>query len=157
MSVTTATDPVEAILDILAGTADADWVNAGAKPAHIERQETSTQNVKGNRSVDAIYLHRPADTSMTPLGAEVARVDEESVVNVDVWTITSAAHAEALGDDVKRILFSYANDNQTTTPFGRIRPETVNDVRGEKIPTQADHYREIVGVRLRALRDPSEY
>lgn len=157
MSVSTSTDPVEAIIDILTGTAAAEWTTAGAKPVHIERQEASSQNVKGNRSDDALYVHRSADTSMTPLGAEVARVDESSLVNVDVWTLESSAQAEAIGDDVKRILFQYANDNHAATRFGRIRPETVSDVRSETIPTQADHYREIFGVRVRGLRDPTTY
>lgn len=157
MSVSTSTDPVQAIIDILTGTAAAEWTTAGAKPAHIERQEETSQNMKGNRSDDAIYVNRSADTSMNPLGAEVARVDESSLVNVDVWTLDSSAQAEAIGGDVKRILFQYANDNHVATEFGRIRPETVADVRGETIPTQADHYREIFAVRLRGLRDPSTY
>lgn len=170
MSVTTATDPVKTILDVLTegkhsggyglssygmssygGVNDVSWDNAGAEPDYIERQSKTEQSVKGRRTEDAVYVYG-VDGDFEQFATDDPEFLDDQSVTVDVWTPESWAQANALQQDVLRILRQYVNDNGSQTAWQRIRPGTPSDLRPETHDRSGGHYRKTVDVDLHALR-----
>jgi len=154
MSVSDTTDAVTTVKDILEDTTDSDWTNTGSKPPVIEYQWESTQNEKLQRAhrQDAVYVWSPAEGSLEQFAARYQSYLDNQVVNVDPWTTEGHSRAASLSADIRDITNDYVLDNQSSTKWRDIRPETENDIRQETNPERSDVYRIITLVRLRARR-----
>ncbi|QLG62831.1 hypothetical protein [Halorarum salinum] len=152
MSATSASDdPVQTVIDLLSGTAEADWPG-GIKPDPIEPQWESDFRTKSNRSAPAAYVYSPEDGSREQFGAEYETVDQTETVRVVVWAPDETA-TNAVSSDAIAILEDYANDTRENTEWVTIRPSPVDDRRAEMLARRADQAVVAVDVELR--RDDS--
>lgn len=122
-------DPVQTIIDLLSGTAEADWPN-GTKPDPIEDRWTTSRNEKRRRKSPAAYVHSPDIGTQEQYGRDADVKVQTEVIDVDVWARDSG-DADTIASDVITILEDFWNDSKANTNWNRIRPQSVNDRRGE--------------------------
>lgn len=150
MSVTDATDPVQAILDLLDATDDADYTNAGTKPTRIiDSGAYSPSEKNAYEAGDALYVYQSGTEGITPAGTDT--YTEEYRVSIDLWTLGGRDHARALARDIQLILDGYWDDNTQTTPWVTVRPAMVTDYRHETFEPFEQHDRLLIEVRLMRL------
>lgn len=149
-------DPVETIVLVLDDkTEDADYPNAGTKPAHIERTEATERRVKHNRvDNDAIYVQSRIESDFRKMGKSggVQMADEVAVVTLQAWTVQSAQRAEQLLRDTIRLVARKADDTNTTTNWVDLWPQNYEDFTAQKDARRGDHYVKAVSTQLRDLR-----
>ena len=154
MSVTSATDPVQAIVDVLDAAGVGDWANGGAEPDRLERTESSepSDKTRNSRLGDvSLYVFSPADGDLQKFSADDDALQTE-VVQVDVYT-DDADVTNNFASDVISIVADYATDNAQETAWVDIWPTTPTDNTG-----QAFYYGGFaiisVQIRLRRHFDP---
>ena len=151
LATSTSSDPVQAVIDLLDGTPEADWPG-GTKPNPIEKQWASTQRTKGNRSNPAAYVWSPDVGTREQRGAEYDDVIQTETIGVDVWA-TSDDDADGVAGDVVAILEEYATDLREHTEWVAIRPTQADDRRAETLARRSDHH--VVSINVELMRDDS--
>jgi len=127
MSVTSATDPVATVVDLLDNAAAGDWTNSEV-PDRIQRKEDSEPNErqKDTRlSQVSLYVWSPVEADLQKWSAE-GETDQQETVRVDVMT-NNATDSNAYAGDVVDILRSYTNDNKSQTEWVDIWPDGIDD------------------------------
>lgn len=127
MSVTSATDPVTAVIDILDNEAG-NWTNAYGNPDRIERSENSDPGEKQRdaRLTDvSLYVHSPAEGTREKFSADDDAVQTE-VVLVECYTNDDGKSNDYISDVVS-FTAQYATDNSDQTSWVTIWPESDND------------------------------
>ena len=147
LATSTSEDPVQTVIDLLDGTAEADWPG-GTKPSSIEKQWESDQRTKGNRSDPAAYVWSPDVGTQEPLSTAGETKDQVETIAVDVWALDDT-QADAIAGDVTSILEDYWHDKQANTTWDRIRPQSTDDRRAETLARRSDHHVISVTVQLR--------
>lgn len=157
MSATSSSlDPVQTVIDILSGTAEADWPN-GTKPNPIEDRWTSNRNEKRKRQTPAAYVYSPDIGTQEQFGRDADVKVKIDTIDVDVWARDSDT-AFTVADDVVSILEDYWNDSQDKTQWNRIRPQSENDQRGTDSPETVmgrRHNQYILSPRVELHREAS--
>lgn len=151
MSVTSSTDPVQTVLDVLQATSDSDWT--GVKPTHIERVEDSPRKLKENRvEEDAVYVWSPAEGDFPPASAGVDDYLDVQVVQCDAWAApeTSRGAGEIAGDIRSYVASNFWRDRKQQTVWNEIAPDSEDDRRASQRARGSDH--EVVAVQLRLER-----
>jgi hypothetical protein len=152
--VSSSTDPVRTILDILQAASDSKWSTIIGAPDYLERMEETEFSTKTNRTGGpAVYVWSPAEGPFEQMGASYGAYFDDQVVQTDVWSVDSAARAAGLAGDVRDIVFDFATDNQQSTEWSEIAPDSENDLRAETAVRRADHYVVQVQVGLHAYRE----
>ena len=144
-----ASDPVQAVVDLLNGAATSVWTNADPE---VHLQWDVSQRGKENNPDPALYVWSPVEGNFDAFDGEYSSLDETQTVEVDCWTM-DAQETATLSDDVIQFLSEYGNDNESNTQFLHIRPSSVNDARAEHIARQTDHYIATLQITVRNLRD----
>lgn len=152
MSVTSSTDPVKTIIDLLDNASASDWTNA--TPDHIERWEETMFNIKTNRNGTGLYLWQATDGDKEQMGANYDHYREDEIVQIDIWDRASSTAAYEYLEDVETILFGYATDNYNSTEWGEIAPIGETDSRAQKRNRDASHYITALQCKLHARRTP---
>jgi hypothetical protein len=135
MSVTsTATDSVQAVVDLLTGYTG--W--SLTAPEVYKLQELSQQQRENNPD-PAIYVWSPVDASLDQFDAEYSNIDETRTVECQIWTL-DGGNAETYHQETIDFLAEYANDNYTNTEFHHVRPTSATDSRSDHIRQLTDHY-----------------
>lgn len=147
----TSTDPVDTIIDILDGTAQSNWPN-GTKPSTIEKQWEHTFQWKKNQANPAAYVWSPERGSQDQFGPDHETKIRGETIDVDVWALDDS-NVDSISGDVISILEDYWMDSQENTQWDRIRPESPDDRRAEKLARMTDHY--VVSVRVALEREAS--
>lgn len=154
MSVTSSTDPVQAIVDILQNASASDWASGGSTPDRIERTESSEPSTKQRsqrRSDVSLYVFSPAEGDLSKFSADDDGIQTETA-QVDVYTDDSDT-TNNYASDVISITADYATDNEQQTAWTDIWPTTPVDTTG-----QAFYYGGFaiisVQIRLRRHFDP---
>ena len=153
MSVTSAKDPVAAVVDILENEAASAWPSNTA-PDRIERAEESTPSEKEGdqrRSQVSLYVQNLSDGDLRKQHA-AGGLDERYVVEIQVWTGNSAdtdAYYRAIIED---IMPAYYTDNANLTSFYDIAPESSADARAGSFSATGFAI-ETARVRLWGFRD----
>lgn len=154
MSVSTSTDPVQTIVDILEAAADADWATAGGPPDVIEKSEATDFSRKQRRdTLDAVYVLSADSGTVSKIGARYEPYRDERTVRAEVWTPASETLAEAYRQDIRDISLEYANDNQTATAWTQIAPAGDDDLRASTRARGVDHYVVAELIQLLAARE----
>lgn len=128
MSVTSETDPVAAVIDLLEAAAAGDWPSS-TPPDRIERGETSEPSEKlrdSRRSHVSMYVYSPVDGDLAKYDPAGDRVDQTEVVQVNVYT-ADAATANSYVSAAQSILAAYATDNAQQTEWVDVWPSSVTD------------------------------
>lgn len=150
MSVTSATDPVKTVIDLLDNAAAGDWDQGGSVPDRIERAEASEPSEKlrdSRRTDNSLYVFSPADNDITKFDAG-GNQDITEVVQVDVFC-QDASTANNYASDVIDILNDYTNDNNDQTKWTDIWPESVDDQTSQSfIPSSFA----VISVQIRLRR-----
>lgn len=153
MSVSNSTDPVQTIIDILDNAAASEWSNAYGVPRFIERLEETEFSVKKNRSDPACYVWSSVDGDFSQMGAGYDAELDDQVVQVDVWDRDSATRAATIAGDVRSIAYNYATDNQSSTKWSEIAPQSESDIRAETATRRGNHYVLQEFIMLHAYRE----
>lgn len=148
---TTATDPVQTVVDLLADTDSANWPN-GTKPTYIERRWDVDFETKANRADAAVYVHSPEDGTHDQLSTAGDHKLQQETVAAQIWAIDETDHGDITGD-VRAILEDYWNDPSDDTTFDRIRPQAGDDRRQENIARRTAHY--VTQITIELHRDTS--
>lgn len=161
---TDATDPVQAIIDILSGASTTSggyglaygylyggaetWTNAAPE---VHQWESKSQEYREQNPDPALYVWSPSESDRPAFAGEYDLIDERQFVGVSVWT-TSEQDVVDYAGDVVDLLEEYGTDNEVRTAWVTIRPSSENDLRAEKVSRRTDHYQTVVNVDLRGLR-----
>ena len=139
MSITTDTDPVDTVKDILDDTGATDWTND--KPKVFRYNETTTKG-RENESNDAVYVMSLGGTSLDRFGVEPGSQDnqqEDGQVQVLCASLTEG-NAQDIANDVVAILRGFMSDNYTQTNMHYLEPTDIVDSRAQKIARMTDHF-----------------
>jgi hypothetical protein len=147
MSVTSDTDPVNAIVDILNAEDTDNW--SIRKPPVIEALEESTPKGRENEDNDAIYVRGPG-LDIERHSAEGDLFREDGNVDILIYSLDKNRRT-TLKRDVIGFIKAYANDNFTQTAHHNIEPVGTTDNRQAKITRQTDHFVSLVEVSLERL------
>lgn len=162
-------DPVQAVIDLLSNTAEADWPS-GVKPNPIEPEWLTGPQQKANEDGPAAYVQSPDRGQREALSADWDVADQRETVEVEVWSRsnvpgygqdhgasygTATDHAATIASDVLAVLEDYVNDKQANTRWDRIRPvqDPVDDQRLEASALRASQ--KVVSVRVELRREDS--
>lgn len=127
MSVTSATDPVATVIDLL-DNESGNWTHAAGDPDRIERSEVSEPSEKhrNSRLEDVslyVFSHDVGDLRKFDAAGSIHQTE---VCQVDIYT-NDADKTNAYQSDVVQFLQAYANDNQSKTSWVDIWPTTPID------------------------------
>lgn len=154
MSVSTSTDPVKTIIDILNDADPGEWTNSYGAPEWVERQEDTEFSTKTNRThAPAAYVWSPSDGDFTQMGAKYDAYLDDQIAQVVVWDADSADRTSTIAGDVRDIIFDFATDNQSSTEWSEIAPDTESDLRAERHPRSSDHFVVRLNSILHAYRE----
>jgi len=132
MSVTSSTDPVQTIVDILDDASSSDWANGGSIPDRIERTENSdpSDKARSQRLSDiSLYVFSPADGDLSKFSADDDAIQTETA-QVDIYTDDSDT-TNNYASDVISITGGYSSDNEQETAWTDIWPTTPVDNTGQ--------------------------
>lgn len=148
MSVSSSSsDPVQAIFDLL------DGFTGWTEPApEVRKQWNWSPDQRENTKDPALYVWSPVEGSLEAFDAEYSHIDDTQTVEINIWTLDPDT-VDSYANDVIQFLSEYGNDNESNTVFHRIRPNSVNDLRQEKIARKTDHYVITVTTELRFFRE----
>lgn len=169
-SITSSTDPVKTVIDLLENTTNSDWVNVAAvvddnvdeKPEVIERMNDRPMSKKTNVMVPALYVYSPEDAQVETFGAVTsstadnpnAEYIQREVVAVDIWVPASQeAVLDAYASDVTSIMDDYRLDEEQNTVWWSIRWRSIADNSAQTNAAQAAHVRTLVTIDLERIRD----
>ena len=114
-----------------------------------------SQQERNNTSEARLYVWQPIESDLEPFDAEVSSYDQTSQVEIHIWTPRrnpgEQVHVD-MKESVVEFLSLYSNDNENRTPFHRIRPLNIADLRSEHQPRGASHFISTVTVELRRLK-----
>lgn len=134
MSVTSATDPVDTVIDLLKNESASGWTNS--IPDRIERAEISEpqEKLRGSR-IDqvSLYVWSPIEGELDKWSAE-GGTDQTETVRVDIMT-QDATTSNTYATDVVDILKQYVNDNNSQTEWVDIWPDQIDDQTIENYQT----------------------
>lgn len=151
MSVSSSTDPVQTVVDILQNAST--WSEAGSAPDHIERYSATDFSRKERRdTVDAVYVIQSDPGSSEQIGAGADPYRDEKVVRAEVWTPESETLAHQYFLDVRSIANGYATDNEQQTEWTRIATIGDDDARASARARGVDHYIYAALIELVAAR-----
>ena len=145
MSVSSADNPVETILELL--EANTNWSNSTPE---IYRLDETTPKARENNQDDAIYVRATASNELERFSADPQEQTENAGVDILVYSLDES-RAITLSQDLKRLFREYMNDNFEQTNWHDIEPTNVTDTRGSRIARQTNHYVFIVEVALERI------
>lgn len=149
-----ASDPVDTVIDILDGAGASVWTNAA--PSTVEAWEETTQRGRESESDPALYIWSPIEGTFDEFGAEYSRRDTTETVEIQCWVLGTSesdgrSKASEYAGDVVSILDEYARDNHDRTTWHQIKPVNDSDERAAKTARQTDHYIITVTAELNRL------
>ena len=147
MSVTSSTNPVDAIIDILEDSATTEWTND--KP-DIYRSDEISPKARENTNTDTIYVRNSGSVDLERFSADPLEQTEDGSVECLIYSFDESRSRQA-ARDVVGIFQDLMNDNYSKTDFHNIEPTSVTDNRAAKITRQTDHYVFLVEVETHRL------
>jgi hypothetical protein len=147
MSITSASDPVDAIVDILNATDTAEWTFS--KPEIYRHDEVSSKDRENNQD-DAVYVRSLATMELDRFSADNAEQTEDGQVQVLVYSY-DANRSNQHARDIVEFLQSLMNDNYDQTGFLSVEPTGLADNRAAKVTRQTRHYIYLVEVETHRL------
>lgn len=152
MSVSTSTDAVTTVIDILEATELADWTNPGGKPERIARSGDYTPREKNAyEQSDALYLSPSGEDTFSTFSADNDRYEQTAMVAVDCRTLGGRDRARQIARNVRHIVRAYSFDNSTDTTWTTIRPVSGSSDTSSAF-TGKLHNQAVVTIRLSSLR-----
>jgi len=131
---TTATDPVEAVKDILGG-----YTGWSITAPEVYHQNEVSQADKQNKPDPAIYVWSPTEADFSQFSADNDDLLEDPIIEASIWGLNESDVFTYYRETIS-LLQEYADDNYTNTEFHHIRPSSGTDNRNEKIAERTDHY-----------------
>lgn len=147
MSVSDATDPTDAVIDILVDSDTSEW--SFPKPS-IERYEDVPVKSRENAQADYLYVHSPTEMTLERFSADPVVQTEDGSAQILVYALAEARARQHARDSVT-ILRGYMNDNYAATEYHDIEPTAIIDNRAQKIARQTDHYIYAVDVEMERI------
>ena len=147
MSITSDSDPVDAIVEILKATDTAEWTNS--KP-EIYRHDKVASKERENKQDDAVYVRSLATMELDRFSADNAEQTEDGQIQVLVYTL-DANRSNQHARDIVEILQNLMNDNYTETGFLSVEPTGLADNRAAKVTRQTQHFIYLVEVETHRL------
>lgn len=150
MSVSTSAEtPVNAVYDILDGTAATEWtLQAPAVFKWHERSER--ERGPGQGQPTELHLWMPTGTDISRLTADKETLQEISQVEIHVMSLVESETIN-YARDVIQILSTYMDEQQTNTNYVDFEPSAVEDFREAKISERTDHFVYVVECELERL------
>lgn len=146
---TTEVDPVKAVVELLDGEDDSSWTH-DAPEVHEFEDVPQSQKGPGADMPPEIYVLNPTEDSHPALSQySYAKRNSTYTVLCQTWLLED--QTVAYNNDIMDILAQYGNDNESNTPFHRLRPTNSNDWSEQTNPRQTDYYLGDVTVELRRL------
>ena len=154
LPVTRLNDPAEAIKEVLNKSSLLVWDLDS--PSSKLLQETSQSERGPGQGQPAEFYIWANDGSLEAFDAECSHFD--ATVDVDIWIVTLedgkiGTDNRVYKNDTIQFLSEYMNDNESNTPFHRIRPSSQDDQRAEHITGTTDHHASVVTVSMREFRE----
>lgn len=149
-----ATDPVEAVVTILAGERDILWT--GTPPTVKNYWDDSASERGPGADMPAIlYVWSPTTTSLERFSVDGDVFDQNDTVEIQAWSLDEQEVIQ-LRDDIVQILSRYLDDNQFATQYSDLAPTGTNDWREQTPARTTDHYLTSVEVETQWLSKTSK-
>jgi len=129
----------QTIVDLLDGTADADYDRTQNAPDRIAPIWEFDHNDRINYPDPAFYVWSPTDASIEKFSIDGDNLLEDSTIETLIFTL-DATKTKEYQRDVLEILSDYYDDNEDRTDYYEIAPQSVSDLRNEHISGRTDHY-----------------
>lgn len=155
MSVSTSSDPVETVKDVLDDMEMSDWAELEALPDRIALSEASepSEKLRNSRlSEVSVYVWSPATGVFDQHSAGVSHYIDNQVVQCDVYAGTTAKAGNAAADIRAHFAGNYWNDNSQKSNWKTIRPTEENDQRAGAFHVNGFH---VVSVQLALMEKRS--
>jgi hypothetical protein len=130
---------VETIVDLLDGTADAEYTLTQSKPDRINPIWEYDHNDRVNYADPAFYVWSPTDADISKFSIDGDNLLEDTSVEVLIFTL-DATKSKNYQRDVLEILSDYYDDTTDNTSYYEIAPQSASDLRNEHISGRTDHY-----------------
>jgi hypothetical protein len=143
---------VETVVDLLDGTADAEYKLTQSKPDRINPIWEYDHNDRVNYADPAFYVWSPTDADISKFSIDGDNLLEDTSVEVLIFTL-DATKTKNYQRDVLEILSDYYDDNTDNTSYYEIAPQSASDLRNEHISGRTDHYIASVTVETNRFGD----
>jgi len=142
---TTATNPTQAVIDILEGYGN--WPAQSPDTFRIE-QVTPRSQMQGSNSL-AIYAWTSSPIEQDDFAAEGDTSDDSTTVQVLIKGLDES-DTQKTATEARKLLEEYNRDNGSLTEFHEINPSQTRDLRDENNKRSTDPF--IFGIQVRVQR-----
>jgi len=149
MSITSETDPVDALVSILTARPSGTFTTS----VEIYRLDETTPAGRQNEQTNAIYVLESAGTDLNRFGITPGEQDAQTADGQVQCYIYSFDETEAktVAQETVAYLRGFLSDNYTETNFLNIEPTNISDRRASSIARQTDHYVFVVDIQTERL------
>lgn len=152
MSVTSADNQVEAIIDLLQAAASTEWNVATNPTVKHYWDDAQSERGPGADQPAILYVWSPTGSTLEQFSVDGEQWDREDSVEVQIWSIKETdTEVRQLQKDVVQILSNYIDDNKVDTAFNTVLPSGTNDYREQNAARRTDHFIMSVEVDTRGL------
>jgi len=149
MSITSKTDPVDAIVDILRASPTGTFSTA----VSIYRLDETTPAGRQNERQNALYVLESTGVDLNRFGINPGTQDlqtEDGQVQIYIYSLTQS-EAKTTAQETVSHLRGFLSDNYSQTNFLNIEPNNISDRRASSIARQTDHFVYVVDIQTERL------
>jgi len=149
MSITSETDPVDALVEILTTRPSGTFSTL----VEIYRLDETTPAGRQNEQTNAIYVLESAGTDLnrfgiTPGGQDAQTADGQ--VQCYIYSLDET-EAKTVAQEAVAYLRGFLSDNYEKSNFLNIEPTNISDRRASSIARQTDHYVYVLDIQTERL------
>lgn len=150
MSVTTASNQVEAVIDLLEAAPTAEWNVTNDPTVKHYWDDAQSERGPGADQPAILYVWSPTGSTLDQFSIDGEQQDRSDSVEIQIWSLDEA-ETRQLQSDVRYVLSAYIDDNKMQTTFHTVRPSGTNDFRAQNQYRRTDHYIMSVEIDTRGL------
>jgi len=139
MSITTATQPVQAIIDLLENADSTEWTPTQDPVVKNYWNDSQSERGPGDGQPPILYVWSPTGPTLDRFSVDGDDFQRNDTVEVQAWSLVES-ETVGLQEDVIDILSQYLDDNETDTPYTDVAPVGAEDFREQTPARSTQHY-----------------
>jgi len=139
MSITTATQPVQAIIDLLENADSTEWTPTQDPVVKNYWNDSQSERGPGDGQPPILYVWSPTGSTLDRFSVDGDDFQRNDTVEVQAWSLVES-ETVGLQEDVIDILSQYLDDNETDTPYTDVAPVNAEDFREQTPARSTQHY-----------------
>lgn len=139
MSVTSASQPVQVIIDLLQNADTGEWTPTQDPVVKNYWDDTQSERGPGDGQPPILYVWSPTGSTLERFSVDGDDFERNDTVEVQAWSLVES-ETVGLQEDVIDILSQYLDDNETETPYTDVAPVGAEDFREQTPARSTSHY-----------------